>query len=128
MCRIERVILLSIIMFSSCTACTSSNPTEHDGKALLQQKLDRIFRPPFSIVTFAKIKGQNNAQDGAQVYQMDFTAQVKYPGNEILCTFPFCPQLNGSELRAVVDKANKSVAITGRLTFEKAQNGWVGLL
>jgi hypothetical protein len=79
-------------------------------------------------VTFAETDGRTNIQDGAQVYQMDFTAQVKYSGDDIFCTFPFCPQLRGPDLRAVFDKASKSVSITGRLTFEKAQNGWVGLL
>jgi hypothetical protein len=128
--RISKAVLMVVIMLGACAACTSSppSPSEEDGKALLLQKLDRIFVPPFSIESFAKTGTQSKSESGVELFQMDFTAVVTYPGNDILCVYAFCPQFNDQDLHALFDKAKKTVAITGRLTFEKTQNGWAGRL
>ncbi len=138
----------SIIILATCAACSpssppssptssptssppsspTSSPTEDNGKALLAQKLDRIFLPPFSIDSFSRTKGESKTESGVEVYQMKFTALVKYTGNEIRCIFPQCPQLSGADLQAAFDRPHKSITINGSLSFEKTQSGWVGLL
>jgi hypothetical protein len=132
MSRIGKAILSVVLMLVACSACTrsasSSAPTEEDGKALLMQKLERIFVPPFSIESFARTSGKEKAQSGVEIYDMAFTAVMKYPSDDIKCVFPYCPQLSDPNLRAVFDKAKKTVAITGSLTFEKTPSGWVGQL
>jgi hypothetical protein len=132
MSSIGKAISSVIIILVTCAACSSSSPpsfpTEDDGKALLAQKLDRIFLPPFSIDSFSRTKGESKTESGVEVYQMKFTALVKYTGNEIRCIFPQCPQLSGADLQAAFDRPHKSITITGSLSFEKTQGGWVGLL
>jgi hypothetical protein len=117
--------ILAVIMLAACSGGTPP-PSDDDGKALLMRKLELIFVPPFSIDSFSKTSGQNKKEGNTELYQMDFTAVIKYPTDDIKCIYPYCPQLSGGDLQAVFDKAKKSVSMKGRLTFERAQNTWVG--
>jgi hypothetical protein len=132
MSRIGKAILCVVMMLVACSACTSSAtsppPTDQDGKALLQQKLERIFVPPFSIESFARTNGKEKKESGAEIYEMAYSAMVKYPGDEIRCLFAYCPQFNDPNFHALLDKTKKTVSITGTLTFEKSPSGWVGQL
>jgi len=119
------ITMLAVLMLAGCSKGTPP-PPDDDGKALLLRKLELIFVPPFSIDSFSKTGGQPKKEGATELYQMDFTAVVKYPTDDIKCIYPFCPQLSGGDLQAVFDKAKKSVAVKGRLTFERTQDTWVG--
>jgi hypothetical protein len=118
---------LIAVMLAACTVRTSS-PSDQDGKALLERKLEQIFVPPFSLDSFAKTDGRSRIEAGTETYQMDFTAVVKYTTDDIRCVYPYCPQLSSSDLHALFDKTKKTVSIKGQLTFEKTKDGWVGQL
>jgi hypothetical protein len=120
------ITISAVIMLAACGPESTPPPTDENGKALLMRKLELIFVPPFSIDSFAKTSGQNKKEGDTELYQMDFTAIVKYPSDDIRCIYPYCPQLSGGDLQAVFDKPNKSVSIKGRLTFEKTAEGWAG--
>ena len=117
--------LLAVLMLVACSGGTPP-PSDNDGKALLMRKLELIFVPPFSIDSFSKTSAQSKKEGDTELYQMDFTAVVKYTTDDIRCIYPYCPQLRGGDLQALFDKAKKSIAMKGRLTFERAQNTWVG--
>ena len=117
--------LLAVLMLVACSGGTPP-PSDNDGKALLMRKLELIFVPPFSIDSFSKTSAQSKKEGDTELYQMDFTAVVKYTTDDIRCIYPYCPQLSGGDLQAVFDKPNKSVSIKGRLTFEKTAEGWAG--
>lgn len=95
-------------------------PSDAEAKTAVIRNLAGKLRPPYSVVSFRKTNGAQGPFPN--LYEIRYVVVLSYPDDGIKCNMPLCPEL--STYRVKVDKAKKTVTISGVQMMQKTENGW----
>jgi hypothetical protein len=108
--------------FGNCgSSDESGKPSEEEGKQALIGALRGKLEPPYTVESFQKTNGRQGPTAG--LYEIQFLAIIKYPGDGLRCSRAVC-DLSGYGVE--VDKTDKTVTLTGWIKLQKTERGWMG--
>ena len=132
------ILAASVLLLTGC----SSRPSTTDGRAALEQKIQRESNGFIRLVSFQKTDGVEQEMMGMKVYQMKYTATIEFTdncywgdGNGMIGWqggFYADRPIGGGATASLLNTSTHYKAggkgqqeqVSGALTFQKSENGW----
>lgn len=125
-----KLIVIGLMAMFLFGGCGDSVPTESEGEEVLKAHLNKSAK----ILYFKKTNGKKNG-DGS--YTMYYEAKYSFPdglnlnckkfrGKDGFIVAMSYPQESGKCMLATIREKGEEVTKSGKIYFEKTENGWIG--
>lgn len=119
-CHRNRIVVLAFLSLLSCSlcACSSSYPSESDGRQALEGRSGGLYR----ITSFRKTNGQRSETSGVKRYSLEYEADAECL--KVNWNSPYPPLTDafaGGPQCTAVGQIHK---MKGTISFEQTENGW----
>ena len=135
-------LLLATFAALLITGCSSSVPSDEDGKALLVNQINSESQGRIKLLRFQKTDGQASKSEGVERYKLEFDIEIEFledckwvlgfGGHPTFQTVKARAQSSGFSIQsfltdtAPVVKKGHHEKLMGFMNFQKTEKGWRG--